>query len=89
ETTPAPKLCGFLSNPYFPLSFFSSYLLIENKNRRFLKRNGGGAEKLHVISQPYSPYKYAYVGHSTTRWILHEMFFRHHGSPLSRKSSLL
>ncbi|MFR3313524.1 MAG: hypothetical protein ACLTT2_04755 [Alphaproteobacteria bacterium] len=24
-----------------------------------------GAEKLHTISQPYSPYEYAYVGHST------------------------
>ncbi|MBS4772437.1 MAG: hypothetical protein KHX61_08075, partial [Proteobacteria bacterium] len=64
ETTPAPKLCGFLSNPYFPLSFFSSYLLIENKNL-LEKKQGGGAQKLYKRSQPYSTHKCAYVGHST------------------------
>jgi len=69
--------------------FLAPFCQLKTKTAVSKKRKGGGAEKLHVISQPYSSYKYAYVGHSTTRWILHEMFFRHHGSPLSRKSSLL
>ena len=46
------------------LSIFSSYLLIENKNL-LEKKQGGGAQKLHIASQPYSSYKYAYVGYST------------------------
>ena len=35
------------------------------KTKTSLKKQGGGAEKLHTISQPYSPYEDAYVGHST------------------------